>query len=323
MNKPAHPEAAALPVAVPVPASASDGATVRGLAALGQPLRWRAYQCVLNAGPGGITAGALAQQLALAPSALSFHLKELSTAGLLESEHQGRFVIYRTALPALNALVGTLAGALVGALDTAQAMQQVQPSSLTFLNELTEAAMTQSNPMLPVHEPIHVLFLCNRNSARSIMAEALLNQMAQSHSRSGNAAVRFHAYSAGRTPAPDHQPHPLALRALQDAGIPTAGLQSKNWDHFGHTGAPHMDLVVTLCDQAAGEPCPNWPGQPATAHWSYPDPALPAPGSKEPDIQAFKQVLHALHQRMELFMALPLERLDKLMLETEARRLAA
>lgn len=293
--------------------SASDEATVRKLAALGQPLRWRAYSCIVNAGPAGITAGALAQQLALAPSALSFHLKELSAAGLLDSEQQGRFVIYRTAPPALNALID--------ALVHAQALQQFQPTTPTSL--LSEDAMTPTSPPLPVHEPIHVLFLCNRNSARSIMAEALLNQMAQSHSRGATAPVRFHAYSAGRTPSPDHQPHPLALRALEDAGIPTAGLHSKNWDYFGHAGAPHMDLVVTLCDQAAGEPCPNWPGQPATAHWSYHDPAQPAPGSTEPDLQAFKQVLHALHQRLELFMALPLERLDKLMLETEARRLAA
>lgn len=286
------------PLALP----AGDTLTVRWLAALGQPLRWRAYQCVLEAGPGGITAGALAQHLAVAPSALSFHLKELSEAGLLHSEHQGRFVIYHPTLTSLSALAQTLAA---------------------HVHHHQEICMQQTEPTPPVHEPIRVLFLCSRNSARSIMAEALLNHLARSPEGGGQRPVRFLAHSAGRTPAADHQSHPMALRALQDAGVATEGLHSKNWDCFGLSGAPRMDLVITLCDQAVREPCPAWPGQPATAHWSFPDPTLPAPGQNEPDPQAFRQILFALQKRLELFMALPLDRLDKLMLETEARRLAA
>jgi protein-tyrosine-phosphatase/DNA-binding transcriptional ArsR family regulator len=280
----------------------SDALTVRWLAALGQPLRWRAYRCVLDAGPAGITAGALAQLLGVAPSALSFHLKELSGAGLLHSEHLGRFVVYHPTLTSLSALAQTLAA---------------------HVQHHEEICMQQSGTTVPVHEPIRVLFLCSRNSARSIMAEALLNHLARSAEGSGQRMVRFLAHSAGRSPAEDHQPHPMALRALQDAGVAIEGQHSKNWDCFGLSNAPRMDLVITLCDQAVREPCPAWPGQPATAHWSFPDPTLPAPGQNEPEPQAFRQILFALQKRLELFMALPLNRLDKLMLETEAKRLAA
>lgn len=288
-----------------LPTSATDSAestTVQSLAALGQPLRWRAYRRVLEAGPGGITAGALAQHLAVTPSALSFHLKALSEADLLTSEYQGRFVVYRPTLPTLHALTQTLASHLAR-------------------HQALCAARSERNQ--PVHEPLHVLFVCSRNSARSIMAEALLNHMSREDSAASAHGTRFQAYSAGRDPTSNHLPHPLALRALQDAGVLASGLHSKSWDCYGQRGSRRMDLVITLCDQALREPCPNWPGQPATAHWSFPDPSLPAPGQNEPDPQAFRQILFALQKRLELFMALPLERLDKLMLETEAKRLAA
>lgn len=159
---------------------------------------------------------------------------------------------------------------------------------------------------------INVLFLCAHNSARSILAEAVLNHIGSN---------RFRAFSAGATPRADGQPHPLALHVLHDAGIATEGLRSKSWDEFTQPGAPHMDLVITVCDQTAGETCPSWPGQPSLAHWGYEDPTL-AQGPQEEQLHAFRLVLHAIHQRMELLMSLPLSRLDKLMLETEARRLA-
>lgn len=162
------------------------------------------------------------------------------------------------------------------------------------------------------HPPLRVLFLCNRNTARSLMAEAILNQIG---------GTRFRAHSAGATHAAGQAPHPLALRALQDAGIGTAGLHSKSWHDFAGPDAPHMDLVITLCDQVHGEPCPVWPGHPATAHWSYEDPALPQPNDDEA-LFAFKRVMHALHQRLELLMNLPLQSLDRMVLETEARLLA-
>lgn len=171
---------------------------------------------------------------------------------------------------------------------------------------------THCRPMTD-HHPLRVLFLCNRNTARSIMAEAILTHIG---------ATRFQAYSAGASHTPDQVPHPLALQVLHDAGMSTEGLHSKSWHDFAGPDAPHMDLVITLCDQVHGETCPVWPGHPATAHWSYEDPALPQPNEAEA-LYVFKRLLHALHQRLELLMNLPLQSLDRMVLETEARRLAA
>ena len=111
---------------------------------------------------------------------------------------------------------------------------------------------------------LNVLFVCTHNSARSILAEALLNHLGQG---------RFRAYSAGSSPRDAQRPHPLALETLAREGIATEGLRSKSWDEFSNPDAPHMDLVITVCDNAAGEVCPFWPGQPATAHWGYADPS--------------------------------------------------
>ena len=131
------------------------------------------------------------------------------------------------------------------------------------------------------HKPLNVLFLCTHNSARSILAEALLNHMGQG---------RFRAFSAGSSPREQQQPHPLGLLALQTAGISTAGLHSKSWDEFALPEAPHMDLIITVCDNAAGEVCPYWPGQPATAHWGYPDPSAGDTPDEEKK-EAFRQTL--------------------------------
>ncbi|WP_101048996.1 arsenate reductase ArsC [Macromonas nakdongensis] len=162
------------------------------------------------------------------------------------------------------------------------------------------------------HHPIRVLFLCAHNAARSQMAEAILNHIG---------SARFQAYSAGSQPTADGQPHPLTLEALRSAGIATAGLRSKSWDEFSRPDAPELDLVITLCDQSAGEACPSWPGQPVTAHWGYEDPSR-VQASHDEQLYAFKHVLHALHQRLELLMSLPLSRLDKFMLAHHARGLA-
>ena len=161
-------------------------------------------------------------------------------------------------------------------------------------------------------KPINVLFLCTHNSARSILAEAVLNHMGKG---------RFKAYSAGSSPRENQAPNPLSLRALEKAGIPTDGLRSKSWDEFGQPGAPHMDLVVTVCDNAANEVCPYWPGQPATAHWGYPDPSL-VEGSDAQKLEAFLNTLHHMKRRMELLVSLPQASVSKLMLQDAARRLA-
>jgi arsenate reductase (thioredoxin) len=160
--------------------------------------------------------------------------------------------------------------------------------------------------------PIHVLFLCTHNSARSILAEALLNHMGKG---------RFRGFSAGSSPRENQQPNPLGLKVLEAAGISTAGLYSKSWDEFGKPDAPRMDLVITVCDNAAGEVCPYWPGQPATAHWGYADPSA-VEGTDEQRLEAFRQTLHAVRRRLELLVNLPLASVDKLMLQNKARDLA-
>ena len=159
--------------------------------------------------------------------------------------------------------------------------------------------------------PLNVLFLCTHNSARSILAEALLNDMG---------AGRFKAYSAGSSPRDNQQPNPLGLQVLQKAGISTEGLRSKNWDEFATPDAPQMDLIITVCDNAAGEVCPIWPGHPATAHWGYADPSE-GDGTDEQKLEAFRQTLHAMKRRLELLVSLPEDKLAKAVLQTTARQL--
>lgn len=159
--------------------------------------------------------------------------------------------------------------------------------------------------------PLNVLFLCTHNSARSILAEALLNAMA---------GGRFKAWSAGSSPRDNQQPHPLGLQVLQKAGVSTEGLRSKSWDEFAAPGAPTMDLIITVCDNAAGEVCPIWPGHPATAHWGFADPSEgDAPDSEK--LEAFRQTLHLIKRRLDLLINLPADKLEKAVLQTSAREL--
>lgn len=162
------------------------------------------------------------------------------------------------------------------------------------------------------NHPTRVLFLCTHNSARSILAEALLNHLGKG---------RFVAYSAGSSPRPNQQPHPLGLQVLATAGVSTEGLRSKSWDEFATPEAPVMDLIITVCDNAAGETCPYWPGHPATAHWGYPDPSA-GDGDDAHKLEAFRRTLHAIQQRLTLLVDLPAEKLDTLALQTRARALA-
>ena len=161
-------------------------------------------------------------------------------------------------------------------------------------------------------QPLNVLFLCTHNSARSILAEALLNHMGQG---------KFKAFSAGSSPKDNQQPNPMALATLQKANISIEGLSSKSWDVFAEPNAPHMDLVITVCDNAAGEVCPYWPGQPATAHWGYADPSA-GEGSDDEKLEAFKQTLHLIKRRLDIFTSLPMASLNKMALEKTARDLA-
>ena len=151
-------------------------------------------------------------------------------------------------------------------------------------------------------EPYHVLFLCTGNSARSILAEAILN-------REGHG--RFIAHSAGSRPT--GAPNPFALSLLQREGFDTAFARSKSWDEFAAPGAPRLDFVFTVCDSAAAEECPFWPGQPMTAHWGLPDPAA-ATGSDAEKALAFAETYRAMLRRIQAFCALPLASIDALSL---------
>jgi arsenate reductase (thioredoxin) len=151
----------------------------------------------------------------------------------------------------------------------------------------------------------NVLFLCTGNSARSIMAEAILNHRGEG---------RFTAYSAGSHPS--GQLRPEALKQIESAGIPTVGFRSKSWDEFSEPGAPKLDFVFTVCDNAANEQCPYWPGQPMTAHWGIPDPAA-IKGTPEEIARAFRDAFVILDRRIGLFLALPLATLEDLIVKRE------
>jgi arsenate reductase len=155
--------------------------------------------------------------------------------------------------------------------------------------------------------PFNVLFLCTGNSARSIIAEAILNKVGQ---------TRFRAYSAGSHPKGGV--HPEAMRLLQGLGHDTSGLRSKSWDEFAKPNAPQFDFIFTVCDNAAGEACPLWPGHPMTAHWGIPDPAE-ATGTPAEIVPAFKDAYRMLAQRIGVFTTLPFGELDQTSLAARLR----
>lgn len=260
-------------------------AAVTALAALAQESRLTVFRLLVKAGPAGMAAGKIAEALGIAPSSLSFHLKELSHAGLAAARQDGRFVIYEANFAKAADLVGFLSENCCGG----------QPC------ELSCNACTSVPPA--ADKVFNVLVLCTGNSARSIMAEALINTMGQG---------RFRAYSAGSQPT--GRVNPFAIEKLEAIGYPTDGLRSKSWDEFAAPGAPQMDFIITVCDNAAGDTCPVWVGHPALAHWGVPDPAL-----KPDDPKGFKDAWLTLRRRIELLLALPLEKLDHLAREQELR----
>jgi arsenate reductase (thioredoxin) len=160
-----------------------------------------------------------------------------------------------------------------------------------------------------VADPFNVLFLCTGNSARSIIAEAILNKVG---------AGKFCTYSAGSQPKGQINPH--AIELLRGLDYDTSGFRSKSWSEFAKPGAPALDFVFTVCDNAAGETCPVWPGQPMTAHWGLPDPAE-ATGNEAEIALAFKDTYRMLFQRIGIFTALPLRSLDQLSLQTKLKEI--
>jgi arsenate reductase len=155
----------------------------------------------------------------------------------------------------------------------------------------------------------HVLFLCTGNSARSVMAEVLLNELGKG---------RFMAFSAGSHPA--GRVNPFTLELLARNGYPAANLRSKSWDEFAAAGAPHMDFLITVCDSAAGEACPYWPGQPMSAHWGFEDPAAFA-GTDDEKRAKFQSVYHQIANRLKVLLSVPVERLDRIALQQKLKEI--
>jgi len=158
-----------------------------------------------------------------------------------------------------------------------------------------------------MQETHNILVLCTGNSARSIMGEALFNVMG---------GGRFKAYSAGSHPA--GRVNPFAIEQVRALGYPVEGLRSKSWDEFAAPGAPELDFVITVCDRAAGEVCPFWPGQPVTAHWGFADPAA-VEGTDDEKRVAFTRIFHQIRNRVQLFLSLPLSTLDRMAIEKQVR----
>lgn len=269
------------------------------LAALAQETRLALFRLLVRAGPGGLTAGEVAERLGAAPATLSFHFRALVSAGLLEMRQEGRFVRYLARMAAMQELIDFLTEACCEG-DSA-ACGEFRPR-LTCPPTDRPAAK-----VIPMTEPrpYHVLFLCTGNSARSILAEGLLNALGKG---------RFVAHSAGSHPA--GQVNPYALDLLQAKRVAVEGLRSKPWDEFAAPGAPDIDFIITVCDNAAGEVCPVWPGRPLTAHWGVADPAA-VEGSEAERRRAFFRAFTELERRISLLVNLPMEKLDTLSLQRQ------
>ncbi len=268
-------------------------AAVTALSALAQESRLSVFRLLVRHGPEGMTAGAIAEQLALPAPTLSFHLKTLAQAGLVSMAQEGRYVRYRAAMAGINAL-------------------------LAFLTEdcchgHPELCLPKdcSMPALPV---FNILVLCTGNSARSILGEALFNHLGN-QSRPG----RVRAFSAGSQPS--GTVNPVALETLARHGVPLPEARSKSWTEFATPEAPRMDFIFTVCASAAGEACPVWPGHPATAHWAIPDPAHVEPLAARR--AAFETAYAQLVRRISAFLALPLERMPAAEVQAAARRIHA
>jgi arsenate reductase len=234
---------------------------------------------------------------------MSAHLSVLAAAGLVHGERQSRSIIYRASLPRLRDVTLYLVQDCCGGRPEICA-----PLIDTFTPCCTPK---RSSPIMAEDRPYNVLFLCTGNSARSILGEAFLNHVADG---------QFRAYSAGSYPK--GQVNPLALAVLHEAGIPTEGLRSKSWDEFTGPDAPHMDFVFTVCDDAAGEVCPIWPGHPMTAHWGIEDPAA-VEGTEFQKHAAFLEAFRFMRNRISAFTSLPHRSIDRMVLQSKLHEIGS
>jgi protein-tyrosine-phosphatase/DNA-binding transcriptional ArsR family regulator len=262
----------------------------QGFAALAQETRLRMMRLLATRGASGLSAGEIASQLGQAPSTLSFHLSALEQAGLIQSTRQGRQIIYAVRFGGLRALFSYLTETCCGG----------RPDLCGDLARLLPEDTWEESPMTPA---FNVLFLCTHNSARSIIAEAVLNKIAKG---------RFNAYSAGSEPGA--VPMPEVVERLSALGYDTANLRCKSWDQFMGPNAPKMDFVITLCDTLQGQICPDFGSKPVTAAWPFPDPAK-FTGSAVERATLVNELYGMIRRRLEIFAALPFDSLDRIALK--------
>ena len=258
--------------------------TVAVFHALSQETRLEAYRLLLRYQPFGLTAGDISRLLSVPHNTLSTHLQILEGAGLVQSRRQGRSIVFGVVSSRLDDIV---AGLEITDEKRRRRVRRGQPSS----PRKRPAATSRERAM-------NVLVLCSGNSARSLIAEAILEREGEG---------RFRAYSAGSTPKA--RPNAAALRMLDQLGYDTARLHPKSWTEFAGPEAPEMDFVITLCDRAAGEACPDWPGHPLTVHWGVPALAERS-GSSDADQDALKDTYRSLMQRITVFINLPFDDLS-------------
>ena len=261
---------------------------ITAFATLGHAGRLSVFRLLMRHMPQGVRPTEIAEALGLKQNTLSHHLSDLERAGLIRATREGRSLYYSVDLERAGMLVTFLVD------DCCRG----RPEICAHLTDPgTQPHNGQDKGMF------NVLFICTSNSARSIMAEALLNDMGQG---------RFRAYSAGTVPR--GTPHPRAVALLERAGFVTEGLRSKDLAEFEGEGAPWMDFVFTVCDRAASEECPPWPGHPLSAHWGIPDPVKET-GSEAEQALAFATAFDALRRRIAAFVALPMDALDRISLQ--------
>lgn len=267
--------------------------------ALGQPTRLGLMRALLAAEPNGLAAGEVADALGVPHSTLSFHLRTLEGVGLIGVTRQGRSLIYAAQMARLREIVAFLAEACCGG----------DPARCGDLGRLLDQAMGDATVTPHV---FNVLFLCTRNSARSVMAEAILGKLGQD---------RFRAFSAGSDPSPGG-PMPEVLSHLKAMGHDLAGLRSKSWDEFTGPQAPRIDFAIALCDTLNGQACPDFGDTVITAAWPLPDPAK-FTGSPAERATLLNELYAALHRRLAIFAALPIATLDRMALKARLDELAS
>jgi ArsR family transcriptional regulator, arsenate/arsenite/antimonite-responsive transcriptional repressor / arsenate reductase (thioredoxin) len=267
---------------------------ISALTALGHEGRLAVFRLLARRAPDWVPAGELASALGLKQNTLSVYVAILTRAGLLRQRRQGRSILYSIDLARTGALLDFLVN------DCCRGRPELcEPLAAHALRRLD-----RGNDAMP-DRLFNVLFICTGNSARSIFAEAIL-------AREGGA--KFRAFSAGTRPSSELNPHAIAV--LEHLGHDIAGMRAKNVAEFQTPDAPKMDFVFTVCDGAANEECPSWPGQPISAHWGMPDP-VKVEGTRAEKSLAFMEAYRTLRHRISGFVALPVETLDRISLQRQ------